>query len=162
VPAADGTTVVGVLRALVLAVVALLAGCGGDPAPRAGLDVEDVTIESRALGRDMPVKVVVPSGEPRTLLVFLHGRGNDEATHVHEPLMAALDSLGARAPVVAFPNGGDHSYWHDRADGDWGRYVMDELIPQLEERYGSDRVAIGGISMGGFGAYDLARLNPGR
>jgi hypothetical protein len=20
--------------------------------------------------------------------------------------------------VVAFPDGGDHSYWHDRADGD--------------------------------------------
>ena len=34
----------------------------------------------------------------------------------------------------------------------------------MVERFGADprRVAIGGISMGGFGAYDIARLNPGR
>jgi S-formylglutathione hydrolase FrmB len=38
------------------------------------------------------------------------------------------------------------------------------VIPQVTRRFGTDRrrVAIGGISMGGFGAYDLARLNPGR
>ena len=48
----------------------------------------------------------------------------------------ALDALGDRAPVVAFPNGGDHSYWHDRDDGDWGRYVLDEVIPKALERIG--------------------------
>ena len=38
------------------------------------------------------------------------------------------------------------------------------MIPELVTRFGADphRVAIGGISMGGFGAYDIARLNPGR
>ena len=46
----------------------------------------------------------------------------------------------------------------------WGRYVTREVIPELVRRFGADphRVAIGGISMGGFGAYDIARLNPGR
>jgi S-formylglutathione hydrolase FrmB len=41
---------------------------------------------------------------------------------------------------------------------------MDEVIPQVARRFdaSSDRVALGGISMGGFGAYDLARLHPGR
>jgi S-formylglutathione hydrolase FrmB len=66
--------------------------------------------------------------------------------------------------VVAFPDGGDSSYWHDRDGGDWGQYVVDEVIPQVAHRFGADpdRVAIGGISMGGFGAYDIARLHPDR
>jgi hypothetical protein len=66
--------------------------------------------------------------------------------------------------VIAFPYGGDHSYWHDRRDGRWGTYVLREVIPQAARISHSDprRVAIGGISMGGFGAYDLARLSPER
>jgi S-formylglutathione hydrolase FrmB len=46
--------------------------------------------------------------------------------------------------------------------GAWGRYVIDEVIPQTLRRLHADphRVAIGGLSMGGFGAYDLARPYP--
>ena len=151
-----------VARALaVLVAAAVLAGCGGDPVP-AGIRVEDNVVDSRAVGRELPVKVVVPGDGPRPLLVFLHGRNNDESTYVRTPMLEALEALGDRAPIVAFPDGGKDSYWHDRADGDWGRYVMDEVIPQLTDRYHTDRVAIGGISMGGFGAYDLARRNPER
>ena len=42
--------------------------------------------------------------------------------------------------------------------------MIDEVIPRALEESGADpqRVAIGGISMGGFGAYDLARLHPDR
>ena len=61
-----------------------------------------------------------------------------------------------------FPNGGDHSYFHARRSGDWARYVLDEVIPRAVARFGADpdRVAIGGISMGGFGAFDIARQRP--
>jgi hypothetical protein len=67
------------------------------------------------------------------------------------------------APDIAFPYG-DQSYWHNRADGAWGSYVLDEVIPKALTVLNADprRVAIGGISMGGFGAYALARLEPGR
>jgi len=43
------------------------------------------------------------------------------------------------------------------AAGAWGRYVLDEVIPQTQRRFHTDprRVALGGVSMGGFGAYDL-------
>jgi S-formylglutathione hydrolase FrmB len=150
----------------VLTIAVLLGGCGEDLANPSGTTVQDFEIESRAVGRDMPVKFLMPGGKPRLrpLIVFLHGRGDDESSYVHEPLLDALEDLGDDAPVVAFPYGGENSYWHDREDGDWGRYVMDEVIPQVAALSGSDqdRVAIGGISMGGFGAYDLARLNPGR
>ena len=38
-----------------------------------------------------------------------------------------------------------------RRSGDWARYVLDEVIPAAVKRFGADpdRVAIGGISMGG-------------
>ena len=44
------------------------------------------------------------------------------------------------------------------------RYVLDEVIAQAVRRLHADprRVAIGGISMGGYGAYAIARLRPKR
>jgi S-formylglutathione hydrolase FrmB len=79
-------------------------------------------------------------------------------------MFAALAEVGADAPIVAFPDGGDSSYWHDRADGHWGQYVVNEVIPHVLRETDADpkRVAIGGISMGGFGAFDIARLYPER
>jgi S-formylglutathione hydrolase FrmB len=76
----------------------------------------------------------------------------------------ALAEQGANAPVVAFPNGEGDSYWHDRGSGDWGSWITGEVIPRLAEDHGIDpgAVAIGGISMGGFGALDIARLHSGR
>jgi enterochelin esterase-like enzyme len=60
-------------------------------------------------------------------------------------------------------NGGGHSYFHDRRDGPWGSMLLDEAIPDAEHRFHtSSRVAIGGISMGGFGALYVAGLAPGR
>ncbi|MFN2617601.1 MAG: alpha/beta hydrolase [Thermoleophilaceae bacterium] len=105
--------------------------------------------------------VVVPPGDGprgRPLLVFLHGRGGDEDSNLDDEMFSALRSLGANAPVVLFPSGSEHSYWHDRRDGAWGRYVTAEAIPQAQKRFHTDprRVAISGMSMGGFGAYDLA------
>jgi S-formylglutathione hydrolase FrmB len=133
-----------------------------------GARVEHITINSKAVGRRLGVSVVVPKDaspqDRRGLLVFLHGRGEDENTFLVTQLFSALGRLGHRAPIIAFPYGGDHSYWHDRAGGAWGRYVTREVIPAVAGRFpaSAGRVAIGGVSMGGFGAYDLARLNPRR
>jgi S-formylglutathione hydrolase FrmB len=140
------------------------------PVDRHGTSVSHLTIHSRAVGEDLDVSVLQPprpAGGPdgRPLLVFLHGRSGSDQTFIEdESVFSGLDKLGPRAPVVAFPDGGDHGYWHDRAEGDWGKYVMREVIPSVTQRFGTDprRVAIGGISMGGFGAYDLALLHPDR
>lgn len=132
-----------------------------------GAKVRTKEIDSLLLERTLPVKVVVPKGAPandRGLVVFLHGRGEDEASYLVEPMFEALDGLRTRAPVIAFPDGSDSSYWHDRESGEWASYVLDELIPELVVRFDvdPDKIAIGGISMGGFGAYDIARLDPDR
>ncbi len=134
---------------------------------RHGASVSTISIDSRAVDQTLPTTVVVPADAPandRPLLVFLHGRGADEDSALGDEFYSALAAQGSRAPVVAFPYGGKSSYWHDRADGDWARYVMREVIPSVVAQFGVDRsrVAIGGISMGGFGAYDLALHHPGR
>ena len=60
--------------------------------------------------------------------------------------------------MVVLPDG-QVGWWHDRDEGRWGSYVLDEVIPAALARSGADpnRVAVGGISMGGFGALDLGR-----
>ena len=124
------------------------------------------TLESKLVHRDLHEVLVVPSGggRGRPLLVFLHGRGSPSNANLSQPLFNALHDLGPRAPIVFLPDGGDHSYWHDRAGGRWGTSVLREAIPAALDRSHADRrrVAIGGISMGGFGALDLARLAPSR
>ena len=139
------------------------------PVDEHGARVVHMNVHSQAVGRELGVNVVVPARPGprgrRPLLVFLHGRGGSEETFTgNEAVYEGLAGLGRRAPIVAFPDGGVHSYWHDRADGDWGRYVMQEVIPKVVRRFGVDprEVAIGGISMGGFGAYDLALKHPRR
>ena len=98
------------------------------------------------------------------MLVFLHGRGDDADTYADESLLEVLDDLGDRrrrsspSPTAAATPTGTIA---PTATG--ARYVMDEVIPQVAALGGGDRdrVAIGGISMGGFGAYDLAAPVPG-
>ncbi|MGC1166255.1 MAG: alpha/beta hydrolase-fold protein [Solirubrobacterales bacterium] len=156
--------------AVVLAGIAylLLAATVFAPVDRHGAALTHIEVHSEAVGRDLEVNVIVPptagpKGE-RSLLVFLHGRGGNEETF-NDAVFRGLPSLhGRRGPVVAFPAGGVHSYWHDRAEGGWGSWVIDEVVPLVVRRFGIDphRLAIGGISMGGFGAYDIALKNPGR
>jgi S-formylglutathione hydrolase FrmB len=151
------------------AVYLALAATVFAPVDKDGARVVHLDVHSQAVGRELGVNVVVPAGAKprgkRALVVFLHGHGGSEETFTgNESVYDGLARLGRRAPVVAFPDGGTHSYWHDRDNGRWGRYVMREVIPTVVERFGIEprRVAIGGISMGGFGAYDLALLHPRR
>lgn len=167
------------MRFLLLAAVLLvLAGCGSGvstdrPSTRdqersiGSLRLGELSIESRAVGEQLEVSVLVPAGATATerpLLVFLHGAGGSNESFLADPaVLAGIERLGGKAPVVAFPEG-EESWWHQRASGDWGRYVVREVIPAVNRRFDADprRVAIGGISMGGFGAYHLGLAYRGR
>ena len=74
-----------------------------------------------------------------------------------------MRALGTEAPNILLPAGGNSSYWHNRRDGEWARYLLHEAIPEAVAKTGADpkRVAIGGVSMGGFGALALALQHPG-
>ena len=105
--------------------------------------------------------MILPSGDTkgRPLLVLLHGRSSSPDSMARGSIAKAVHELGDGAPVVLLANGGDHSYYHDRRDGHWGAYILREVIPAAIRKYHLDRrrVAIGGFSMGGFGALDLGR-----
>lgn len=159
-----------VILALVLAAVVylMLAGTALAPVDRHGADLVHLTVRSEAVGEELGVNVIVPPrigprGE-RALLVFLHGRGGSEQSFNEMVFEGLPDLRGRRGTVVAFPDGGDHGYWHNRREGRWATYVMHEVIPLVVRRFGIDagRVAIGGISMGGYGAYNLALAHPDR
>jgi len=132
-----------------------------------GAQLRHVTIKSRFAHRSLRVTLVEPARATtgRPLLVFLHGRGDKgEDSNVNDEFFKALAAQGEKAPAVVFPNGGNHGYWHDRRGARWARYVLDEVIPRAvkELKANPKRIAIGGISMGGFGALDIARLHPHR
>jgi enterochelin esterase-like enzyme len=133
----------------------VLTGCGSGAS-------EHFTVESRLVGRSLEQATIVPSEETkgRPLLVLLHGRSSSPDSMARKSLAEAVKKLGPQAPVIVLANGGDHSYYHDRAEGRWGSYILREVIPAAVRKYDLDgrRVAIGGFSMGGFGAFDLARF----
>jgi S-formylglutathione hydrolase FrmB len=161
-------------RLLLVLALALAAGAAGAAvALQGGTDtrgarVVDFTVKSRLVGRPLHEEAVIPAGagdgERRPLLVWLHGRSGHPGDLFTSEFYEELSRLGDSAPIVVALDGGDHSYWHDRRGGRWGSYVMREALPAALHRLPADphRVAIGGISMGGFGALELARANPGR
>ena len=138
-----------------------------------GASVIHYTLDSRLLHRNLPEIAVVPAGGgTRPLLVLLHGRHDPSRlpflsrtntgpeSMLSNALFAAIAGLGKRAPVVVLLNGGGHSYYHDRRDGPWATSILDEAIPDAVQRFGTKKIAIGGISMGGYGALHIASLRP--
>ena len=122
-------------------------GCGG---PRyhstRGARVVHFTLHSRYVQRDLHEVRVIPARHGSWTLVLLHGYHAGPSQFLSQPFFDTLASLGKRAPTVLLLDGGADSYWHDRAGGKWESMVLHEAIPQ------HGRVAIGGISMGGYGA----------
>jgi S-formylglutathione hydrolase FrmB len=127
-----------------------------------GAKVVRYSLTSQRVGERLDEVAVVPhGGGRRPLLVLLHGRSSSPESMLSDELFTGLRRLGSRAPVVVLLNGGDHSYYHDRRDGRWASMILEEAIPDAVRRFRTaPRIAIGGISMGGYGALHLAALRP--
>jgi len=70
-------------------------------------------------------------------------------------MFAALARSDRAHPTSSSHTAAPDSYWHGRADGAWGSFVVNEVIAQAlspAARRPEAGFAIGGISMGGFGA----------
>ena len=126
--------------------------------------VEQGTLDSAAMGREVAYAIAYPAQVVKGLpvLLQLHGRGDDHGDAFGSHRLGAYLSEVVRQGVPPFAvvaaDGGDHSYWHRRADGtDPQRMLVEELLPRLAAS-GLDvgRFAVGGWSMGGFGAILLA------
>jgi S-formylglutathione hydrolase FrmB len=150
----------GVVLALVVATVALCGCSSSSSKPETPQHITTYQLPSKLLHRRLDQILVTPvgGGKGRPLLVFLHGYGGTPVDTLGPAFVEALRKLGDRAPVVVLPDG-QTGWWHDRDEGRWGSYVLKEVIPAALARSGADahKVAVGGISMGGFGALNLGR-----
>ncbi|NLX10121.1 MAG: hypothetical protein GXY36_10735 [Chloroflexi bacterium] len=125
------------------------------------------SIESAALGQSKEYRLYLPPGwcdaEALPLLVMLHGLHGDHTDwtnrgqlHLTADRLIALDAI---APLIILMPDGDDSFYVPGPDGDYERYIVDELIGQVAARYpvadGRENRFIGGLSMGGYGALYL-------
>ncbi len=141
----------------------MTAACGGGARfdSTRGARLVHFTLHSRLTHRDLHELLVEPRRHGSWLLVLLHGKGAGPSQFLGQPFFDTLAALHNDAPDVLLLDGGGDSYWHDRADGRWGTMVIREAIPAGIRRTKSRRIAIGGISMGGYGALLLGSRHPG-
>jgi enterochelin esterase-like enzyme len=127
---------------------------------------------AEALGRDWGYTVYLPSGYRQDaaripVLYLLHGNNgdaNDWLTQGH--LQSAADALIARKEippvVIVMPQGGT-DWYVDRKEKMESAFFGD-LLPEIETHYAVSTQrggrAIGGVSMGGFGALRYALTQP--
>ena len=97
-------------------------------------------------------------------LIVLHGRGDDQSAvlgrHRLGAYLADVVAKGTPPFAVCGVDGGRDSYWHARASGiNPQKMVVRELLPVLRQQgLLVDRFALGGWSMGGYGALLLAEV----
>lgn len=113
-------------------------------------------------GRTVGWTIAAPASDtPLPVAVALHGYGDDHASFFGRELgwdrfLAAHIADGGAPFAIASIDGGNR-YWHPRADGDDpAAMVVDEFLPLIARRgFDTDRLALTGYSMGGFGALRL-------
>ncbi|HUR51055.1 MAG TPA: alpha/beta hydrolase-fold protein [Mycobacteriales bacterium] len=135
------------------------------PVPRGPVgELVSGSFASAAMGFVVGCSIAYPTTVQRELpfLLVLHGRGNDHRSAFSAHLLRRFLSDAVRRGVPPFAvvavDGGSDSYWHRRRSGmDPQRMILSELLPVLVGRgLYTDRFAVGGWSMGGYGALLLA------
>jgi enterochelin esterase-like enzyme len=164
------------IAALVLAVLAAANAPLGSSAATPQGSVVVRSLWSRALRHSVRTLVYLPpsyrpDGPPLPTLYLLHGTpGTPDglfALGVGERLDSLIDSGGAPAMIVVAPSGGrrvdSDTEWDDSvadAGARWGTFVTRDLVAAIDADYPTKRGrgsrAIAGISMGGYGAINLA------
>lgn len=142
-----------------------MCGCAGTPDR-----VNYHTLDSAKEGREMAYAVYTPPGwdgeTPLPLVVFLHGRGDDETVLEEQAMVVrtfdAWIREGRLDPFILVAPKGDQGFWlnwYDRSHR-YEDYVVDEIIPAVQERYpvapGRENLHLMGISMGGVGTMYMA------
>jgi enterochelin esterase-like enzyme len=145
-----------------------------EAAPLPADSVLDVAFYSPALDRDLAYLVWQPPGygaDPDRrypVLYLLHGIGGDNREWLGYGVDTAATCLlaaGRIQPFLIVLPQGDEAYWLNHADGPrWGDAVADDLVAHVDGTYRTipDRAsrAVGGLSMGGHGALQLAFNHP--
>jgi putative tributyrin esterase len=112
----------------------------------------------------MRYHIVVPAaaaGAPVPVVYLLHGHGGEEGDWFTYSRAAALANQYNVAVVT--PDGAN-SWYVNGGTGRWGDYIADDLVREVEKRWPVKATregrAVAGLSMGGFGAMNLALRRP--
>lgn len=149
---------------LLLAIaVLLLGGCMSTPTRSTGSFVErnlEIAGETRRYQVFVPASAA--GGRTPPVIVFLHGsgeRGSDGAKQTLVGIGPYLRAHQDRFPaIVVFPQAPDETEWAGNAN-----LVFATLDAATREFHGDpDRTYLTGLSMGGYGTWDMAMRAPGR
>ena len=134
--------------------------------PVAGIPVgtiESRKLNSKALGQERLINVYTPPGYSKNkkypLLILLHGYGMTEDQWLTGGVQHYLDRYIAAQilqPMIVVMPGAPEDFYTGRSE----EYVVNEVYPFIAREYnirkGPAAAAVGGMSMGGFGAFYLA------
>jgi enterochelin esterase-like enzyme len=134
----------------------------------------ELSFPSPALGREMSYYTYLPADYAAAkrrypVLYMLHGGGASKDEWPTYGLVDAVDRLIASSdisPMIVVLPQGDMGYWVNQANGGprWGDYLTHDVVGNVDATFRTiadrDHRAIGGLSMGGAGALQLAFNNP--
>jgi enterochelin esterase-like enzyme len=136
----------------------------------------DDRLTSPIIGKSFPYRVYLPPDYQHSpqkrypVLYMLHGAGGDYTEWTDSFLPEQADRLMAAGEIppmiVVMPNDGGQTYWANWSEGGprWGDYLTHDVVSVVDQRYRTlahpASRAIGGLSMGGLGALNLAFKHP--
>ncbi|MDY1546737.1 carboxylesterase family protein [Luteibacter sahnii] len=142
-----------------LAFLAATAMTGTSLAATSGFVARDVTVH----GKSYHYQVFVPAsleGHPAVVL-FLHGsgeRGSDNRQQLTQGLPHWLEDHPDFPAVVVVPQVPDDQEWTDRQNVDMAMAALEQAVTEFHgDRH---RLYLTGLSMGGYGAWQLAATHP--
>lgn len=131
--------------------------------------VADRTFSSKALGRTMKYRVLLPQGYERSarrypVLYLLHGWNGG---YQNWETLTNLELYAEPLPlIIVMPDSGN-SWYVDSAtvpEDRFEHYIVRDLVEEVDENFRTLRSAhhraIAGLSMGGYGAVKIALKNP--
>jgi enterochelin esterase-like enzyme len=143
--------------------------------PLQGLLLDD-SLLSPIIGESFPYRVYLPPDYVRApqrrypVLYMLHGAGGNYTEWTDSFLPEQADRLMAAKQIppliIVMPDDGGETYWANWSGGGprWADYVTEDVVSTIDQRYrtlpNAGSRAIGGLSMGGLGALNLAFQHP--
>lgn len=111
---------------------------------------------SQVLGKHTTTQVLLPDvGKPPFATFYLlHGRSDDHTIWLRR---TRLEGYVAKLPLIVVMPDGHRGFYTDNADGPaWAKHIGEELVDVIERTFHARPArgarAIGGLSMGGYGA----------
>ncbi len=132
--------------------------------------VQTILVNSEAYGRPMPVAVVLPDryqtlpDQTFPVAYLLHGAHDDHTAWPEKTKGVTARMADLYQRILVCPTGGPFSWYTDSPDSPAETYIIQELIPFIDQAYRTEKANrwLTGLSMGGYGSLKLGLNHPDR